>query len=429
MPNSRDLPVKWSQNLTIYEVNLRQYTPSGTFREFETHLPRLRELGVGILYFMPVHPIGVKNRKGTLGSYFSVRDHFSVDPEYGTFGEFKQLVRKIHELGMYVILDWVVNHTSWDNQLTLSNPEFYLPGKISGNSLSMAELSDVIELNTGIPAVQEYMVKAMQYWLREADIDGFRCDMANHVPLEFWQKVRSELERIKPVFMLAEAEQRELLNGAFDAVYNWNILHVINRIARGESSTWDLSSLLDREVFGFPANAYQMLFISNHDENSWNGSELERLTFGLEAFAVLYFTLTGIPLLYSGQEAGLERRLPFFEKDQIEWKEDKMFGVYQTLISLKKRNRALWSGPYGGVLRRIDTRNGGNVFAFMREVAGNKVVVVINLSSCAQFAHLSVDNLPGYYTDVFSGVRYELHDNHYLSPGPWEFRVFEHTAG
>jgi glycosidase len=203
----------------------------------------------------------------------------------------------------------------------------------------------------------------------------------------------------------------------------------MNSIARGESSVWNLNSMLNNEIFGFPANGYQMLFNSNHDENAWNGSELERLHFGLEAFTVLYFTLTGIPLIYNGQEAGNQKRLKFFEKDQIEWKVDKMFALYQSLISLKKRNRALWSGPYGGVFRRIETKNGGNVMAYMRELAGNKVVVVLNLSGQEQFAHLSVDNLPGYYNDFFTGKQVELYDNFYLSLEPWAYRIFEFYAG
>lgn len=425
MPNSRDLPVKWSRNLTIYEVNLRQYTASGTFREFATHLPRLQKLGVGILWFMPIQPAGIEKRKGTRGSYYCISDYMSVDPAYGTLGEFKELVSAIHQMGMHVILDWVAIHTSWDHQLTKTNPEFYKLDDKGAFKPPVTDWSDVIHLNYDNPAVAQYMIKAMQFWLHETDIDGFRCDMANLVPLSFWQNARMELERIKPIFMLAEAEQRELLSGAFDAIYNWRLFHTFNRIASGENSSWDLYSMLNYEIYAFPSSAYQMLFISNHDENSWNGSELERLGQGLEAFAVLYFTLTGIPMIYSGQEAGLSKRLLFFDKDEIEWKEDKMFPLYQKLISLKKRNRALWSGPYGGVLRRIETRNSGNVFAFMREVAGNKVIVMLNLSKHEQFAHLSVDNLPGYYKDIFADTQVELFDNHYFVLKPWEYRVFE----
>ena len=429
MPKTRDIPVEWSKNLTIYEVNLRQFTASGSIKEFEGHLPRLMELGVGILWFMPLHPIGVVNRKGEMGSYYSVKDYFSVDPIYGTLNEFRRLVTKIHNLGMFVIIDWVANHTSCDNSLTISNPEFYTLDKEGRFRSPIPEWSDVLDLDYSKPEVHRFMIDAMKFWLTETDIDGFRCDMAKLIPLEFWQSARKELDGVKPVFMLAEAENHEMLNGAFDSVYNWNIYHTMNSIARGESSVWNLTSMLNNEIFGFPANGYQMLFNSNHDENAWNGSELERLHFGLEAFTVLYFTLTGIPLIYNGQEAGNQKRLKFFEKDQIEWKVDKMFALYQSLISLKKRNRALWSGPYGGVFRRIETKNGGNVMAYMRELAGNKVVVVLNLSGQEQFAHLSVDNLPGYYNDFFTGKQVELYDNFYLSLEPWAYRIFEFYAG
>jgi 1,4-alpha-glucan branching enzyme len=429
MPKTRDIPVEWSKNLTIYEVNLRQFTDSGSIKEFEGHLPRLKELGVGILWFMPLHPIGEVNRKGELGSYYSVKDYFSVDPIYGTLNEFRRLVAKIHNLGMFVIIDWVANHTSCDNSLTVTNPEFYTLDEEGRFRSPIPEWGDVLDLDYNRPEVHRFMIDAMKYWLTETDIDGFRCDMAKLIPLEFWQSARLELEKVKPVFMLAEADNHEMLNGAFDSVYNWNIYHTMNSIARGESSVWNLNSMLNNEIFGFPANGYQMLFNSNHDENAWNGSELERLHFGLEAFTVLYFTLTGIPLIYNGQEAGNQKRLKFFEKDQIEWKVDKMFALYQSLISLKKRNRALWSGPYGGVFRRIETKNGGNVMAYMRELAGNKVVVVLNLSGQEQFAHLSVDNLPGYYNDFFTGKQVELYDNFYLSLEPWAYRIFEFYAG
>lgn len=429
MPKTRDIPVEWSKNLTIYEVNLRQFTSSGSIKAFEEHLPRLKELGVGILWFMPLHPIGEVNRKGELGSYYSVKDYFSVDPIYGTLNEFRRLVSKIHNLGMFVIIDWVANHTSCDNSLTISNPEFYTLDKEGRFRSPIPEWSDVLDLDYSKPEVHRFMIDAMKYWLTETDIDGFRCDMAKLIPLEFWKSARVELEKVKPVFMLAEAENHEMLYGAFDAVYNWNIYHTMNSIARGESSVWNLSSMLDNEIFGFPVNGYQMLFSSNHDENAWNGSDLERLHFGLEAFTILYFTLTGIPLIYNGQEAGNQKRLKFFEKDEIDWKVDKMCALYQTLISLKKRNRALWSGPYGGVFRRIGTKNGGNVMAYMRELAGNKVVVVLNLSGQEQFAHLSVDNLPGFYNDLFTGNQVELYDSFYLNLEPWGYRIYEYYAG
>lgn len=429
MPKRKDMPVSWSKNLSIYEVNLRQYTAEGTIAAFREHLPRLKELGAGILYFMPLHPIGQKNKKGGLGSYYSVSDYFSVHPDYGTIDEFRDLVTEIHGLGMYVITDWVANHTSWDNPLLAEHPEFYSKDRHGNFRSPHPEWSDVVDLDYNNHALREFMIHAMKFWVEKTGIDGFRCDMAKMVPLDFWQEARAELETIKPLFMLAEADQHDLLNGAFDVLYNWNLYHVMNSIAREESSVWNLNGMINSEVLDFPAKGYQMLFISNHDENSWNGSELERLHYGLEAFTVLYFTLTGIPLIYSGQEAGNPKRLRFFEKDEIEWKDDKMFTLLQQLIQLKKRNMALWNGPYGGGFTRISTRNDGNIMAFMRELAGNKVVAILNLSSYEQFAHLSAGNLPGYYTNVFTGEKTELFDNHYCKLNPWEYRLLEYNAG
>lgn len=419
----KTLPVDWSKNLTIYEVNLRQYTKSGTFKEFEEHLPRLKDLGVGILWFMPIQIIGEEKRKGTLGSYYSIKDYLSIDLSYGTFNEFISLVKKIQDMGMYVILDWVANHTSWDNELTKTNPDYYTRDEKGGFKPPFPEWADVIDLNYDNPDVRQYMIGAMKYWLETTGIDGFRCDMANLVPTSFWQEARQELNKVKPIFMLAEAEQRDLLNGAFDAIYNWNIFHAMNRVAKGENKAWELTNMVDSEIWQFPHHAYQMLFISNHDENSWNGSELERLTFGLETFAVLYFTLTGIPLIYSGQEAGNGKRLSFFEKDEIEWKEDKMFPLYAKLIELKKSTEALWNGPYGGNLQLVDTGNGDNTISYIRQRGESKVLVILNLTNNSQFAHLHDDRIEGYYVDIFNDDKYTIYDDYYFNLKPWEYKV------
>ncbi len=422
---SKKIPVKWSQNLTLYEVNLRQYTKSGSFREFKEHLPRLKELGVGILWFMPLQPIGMVKRKGTLGSYYSISDYLAIDPLYGTMDEFRSLVDTIHSMGMYVILDWVANHTSWDNELTISHPDYYTHDEHGGFKPPFPEWADVIELNYKNPKLREYMVDCMKYWLKYTGIDGFRCDMANLVPNDFWQYARKELDTVKEVFMLAEAEQWELLDGAFDAIYNWNFFHTMNDIARERKRVWDLTSMVDREIYQFPTHAYQMMFISNHDENSWNGSELERLGYGLETFGALYFTLTGIPLIYSGQEAGSYKRLSFFEKDEIEWKEDKMFPFYAKLIQLKKENEALWNGPYGGELIILETNNGGNVISYIRQKGRYKVLVLLNLTGHDQFAHLNDSRLEGDYINIFTSDQYTIYDDYYFRLKPWGYKVLE----
>jgi glycosidase len=418
----KPLPPVWTKNLVLYEVNLRQYTAGGTFHEFADHLPRLAELGVGILWFMPVQPVGMLNRKGTLGSYYSISDYTAVDPAYGTLEEFRALVDKIHSMGMYVLLDWVANHTSWDNVLTVSQPGFYRRNEAGDVFPPFDEWSDVIGLDYTNPELRKYMIGAMQFWLKETGIDGFRCDMANLVPVDFWEEARPELDKVKPVFMLAEAEQREMLSLAFDAIYNWNFLHLMNGMAQGHRSVSDLDAMLRFEIEEFPADSYQLLFTSNHDENSWNGSEIERLHFGLEAYTVLTFTLTGMPLIYSGQEAGNYRRLNFFDKDEITWKHDKMFALFQRLNNLKKTTQALWSGPYGGGFRRLRSSS-PNVFAFLRAKDENQVVVVINF--CGDSHHVEIEGLPSdSFMDYFNGGHVKLSSGMSLDLQPWEYRIF-----
>jgi len=321
----------WVKNQTIYEVNLRQFTKGGTFEEFEGHLPRLKALGVGILWFMPIQPIGEKNRKGSLGSYYSIKDYSSINPEFGTMTEFKSLVKKIHSLGMKVIIDWVANHTSWDHQWTKDFPDFYDQDEHGNFKPPFPEWEDVIHLNYNNPVLWREMISQMEFWIREANIDGFRCDMAHLVPTVFWNHARHQLDKVKPMFMLAESENHDLLEFAFDAIYNWKLLHGLNDIAAGKIKTNELLNIAKNGSDNLPTGAAELNFTCNHDENSWQGSAIERLHYYLEPLTILTFTLPGIPLIYSGQEAGNYRRLKFFDKDEIEWKEDKMTPLYQNI--------------------------------------------------------------------------------------------------
>lgn len=425
MKTNKKKPVNWSKNLTLYEVNLRQYTRSGTFREFETHLPRLKKLGVGILWFMPIQPIGKKNRKGSLGSYYSIHDYTAVSPDYGTIEEFKALVEKIHDMGMYVLLDWVANHTAWDHVWTESHPEFYHKDDAGNFRPPVPEWEDVIDLNFDNQALRAEMINALKFWIEEVDIDGFRCDMAHLVPTSFWEQARRELESVKPLFMLAESENRDLLKSAFDMIYSWNIFHTANSIAKGEKTVHDLDAVLEYEVYKFPEKSYQLLFTSNHDENSWNGSAIERLGYGLETINVLMFTLAGMPLIYTGQEAGVWKRISFFEKDPVEWKADKMTPFYQALNSLRRRNPALWSNSYGGKPQRIFTNNNHDIFAFVRQKDNQKIFVVLNLSGYEQYIHFQGENFAGQYKEIFSGESSQIRSSTQMHLHPWGYRVFE----
>ncbi len=414
---------EWSYNASIYEVNLRQYTPEGTFNDFSEHLPRLKKMGVKILWFMPIHPIGEKNRKGTLGSYYAVKDYLAVNKEFGTLEDFKKLVKKIHEMGMYVLIDWVANHTAWDNPLTVKHPEWYTKDEAGNFVPPVADWHDVIDLNYDNPDLREYMIDALKFWVEETNIDGYRCDVAGMVPIDFWNRAREELDKIKPVFMLAEWESPEMHENAFHMTYSWSFYHLLNAIARGDTMVTAIDSLWQKERATYPRDAFRMRFTSNHDENSWNGTVFERLGDGVEAFAVLATTVKGLPLIYSGQEAGLNERLAFFEKDTIQWKVHKLTDVYTTLLHLKKSNRALHNGNRGGVMQRIHTSEDEAIYAFIRESGSAKVVVILNLTDTRQEFVLEGETFAGEYTDVFRKTSQTLSTEQELTLRAWDYLV------
>jgi cyclomaltodextrinase / maltogenic alpha-amylase / neopullulanase len=418
-------PPEWSYNASIYEVNIRQFSEEGTFEAFRRELPRIREMGVDIIWLMPIHPIGEKNRKGTLGSYYSVKDFFGVNPEFGTKEDFARLVQSVHDEGMYIILDWVANHTAWDNPLATSNPEFFETDE-SGNFMPPrgTDWDDVIQLDYENPDVWTYMTDALVYWVEEFNIDGYRCDVADMVPTPFWNQAREALDRVKPVFMLAEAETPALHEKAFDMTYAWKMHHMMNRIASGEADANDLMKLIEEDRAQYPPNAFRMQFTSNHDENSWNGTVFERLGDAAKTFAVLSATLEGMPLIYNGQEAGMDIRLEFFEKDLIPWRESPFRDLYTRLLHLKRDNRALWNGERGGRLERIGTSNDEAVFAFVRQMEDDKVFVVLNLSSMPAEVSMSDDRIAGIYTGLFSGDDYQIDTGYSLTLREWEYRVY-----
>lgn len=415
---------EWVKNAVIYEVNIRQYTPEGTFKAFSGHLPRLKSLGVDILWLMPIHPIGQMNRKGELGSYYSVRDYMRINPEFGDMNDFKALVKQIHETGMYVIMDWVPNHSSWDNVLTLEHPDYYKTNE-DGNFASPFDWTDVIQLDYNNKDLRAYMIDAMKFWLTETDIDGFRCDVAHMVPVDFWEEARPQLEQVKPVFMLAESDQPELNRKAFDMTYGWPFHHLMNEIGAGKKSANAISSHFAKVDSVYPAGSIIMQFTSNHDENSWNGTEYERLDGGAKTFAVLAATVPGMLLVYSGQEAGMDKRLKFFEKDTIPWKESEMTDFYKDLIALKKRNEAIWNGKYGAPLTRITSTDNKSVYAFIREKENNRVFVILNLTGNPVNITLKGSSYKGVYNDIFSGDRVKFRKGENLTLPPWDYQIYE----
>lgn len=416
----------WAKNATIYEVNVRQFTPEGTFRALQAHLPRLKAMGVDILWLMPINPIGKLNRKGSLGSYYAVQDYTEINPEYGTKEDFKRFVAVAHNNGLKVIVDWVANHTSPDSKWIKEGKKDYYTLDSLGNVQPTigTDWWDVADLNYDNEAMKTEMVDAMKYWVESFDIDGYRCDVADWVPLDFWIRVRRVLDPIKPVFMLAEAENPKHHYGAFDMSYGWEFHHILNKIAKGTNNVDSLKAYLSRERTKFPSAAFRMNFTSNHDENSWNGSEKERMGDARFAMAVLAATFEGMPLVYNGQEASLEKRLRFFDKDTIDWSNMNLVDFYDKLLKLHQTNKALWAGDFGGKIEIISPATEKNVLVFTREKDGNKVLVVINMSNKQQKSVLSNNLIAGKYKDLFAGKSAKLKAKLALNLAPWEYKVY-----
>ncbi len=421
--NQKFIHPEWTKTAVIYEVNLRQYTASGSFKDFEKHLPRLKKMGVDILWLMPLFPIGEKNRKGKSGSYYSVKDYTAVNPEHGTMEDFKNLVKKIHEQKMFVILDWVANHSAWDNKWASEHPEFYTKDSLGNFVPPVADWNDVIDFNYDNKEMRKFMIEAMKFWITETDVDGFRCDVAEMVPTEFWNEARAELDKTKKVFMLAEAEKSELHKHAFDMSYGWEEHFILNDIYSGKKSLSDLDLYFEKNKKNFQTDDYRMYFTSNHDENSWKGSEYERMKDAVKTFAVLTFTIPGMPLIYSGQESALEKRLNFFEKDTIEWKDFPLEKFYSTLCSLKKNNLALLNGTSGGEMLKIKTTNDNAIYAFARKKDANEVLVILNLSKKEQDFSLIEIFFTGEFQDAFSNEKMIIEKNQKFKMKAWEYLI------
>lgn len=394
----------WLKSAVIYEVNVRQFSPQGTFGGFMAHIPRLKNLGVDVLWFMPINPIGKQNRKGSLGSYYSVRDYTAVNPEFGSVEQFKMMVDMAHSLGMKVILDWVANHTAWDHPWITEHPDWYVKDA-QGKIVTQYDWTDVAKLNFKNKAMRKAMTEAMKFWVRECGIDGFRCDVAFLVPPDYWEEARAELETIKPMFMLAEAEWHPDVNAdpaaythkAFDANYHWDFMHTSAEINSGKKPLYELKNMLKRDRERFPAKTMRMTFLTNHDENSWNGTVNEKYGERWEPWSVLTYTLPGsFPLMYSGQEANLNHRLRFFDKDTISWDDTGWNYWFRTMNGFKKAHPALWNAPHGGNFRLLNLSMGdtANIFAFKRELDGDAVWVFLNFSEQPVRFRLDDEQLP-----------------------------------
>ena len=402
-------PPAWARNAVVYEVNVRQYTPAGTFAALRPLLPRVRAIGADILWLMPVQRIGVVNRKGALGSYYSISNYRAINPEFGTESDFRALADDAHRLGMKVILDWVPNHTSFDHVWIKQHPDWYLhraDGTIANavdESGKPTDWTDVAQLNYNNPDMRRAMIADMRWWLDSMRVDGFRCDFVAGVPLDFWVDARQQLAKARPdIFLLAEAES-PALGEAFDMSYGWELYHLLNDVTQGKKSTNELDAYFERQRRAYRSNDFHMYFTSNHDENSWNGTEFERMGANHQAAYVLSATVRGsTPLLYGGQEASLKKRLRFFEKDTIDWSGPSLVDFYRTVFALKHAEPALANGAWGGDQTTLHTNGGARVYSVVRTRDANSVLVAVNFGDAPVTAKYTGLARTGAYTDWFN---------------------------
>jgi glycosidase len=413
--------VNWAKDATIYEVNIRQYTPEGTFKAFQAHLPRLKDMGVRILWLMPITPISEKLKKGTLGSYYACSSYTKINPEFGTEQDFSNLVTAAHALGLKVIIDWVANHTGRGHEWMELHPEWFTRND-KGEFSERNGWEDVVDLNYGNAEMRNALIGAMQYWVRDFKIDGFRCDMAHLVPLNFWMDARRAVDTIKPLYWLAECEDVNY-HQVFDTSYAWALMHASEKMAKGEVGIHEVYNVL-HAYSQYPVGATKLLFTSNHDENSWNGTEYEKYGAAAKAWAVFTQTWKGIPLIYSGQELPNHKRLQFFDKDQIEWIEKPaLLDFYTTLNQLRNTHTAITSGDTFNL--PVETEG---VMAYLRMDTASTIFVLLNLSNKHHKVQIGHEKLKGDFQNVFSGLTFNFNHQVSFELLPGDFFVYVKEA-
>ena len=418
----------WAYDATIYELNTRQATPEGTFAAAEALLPELKESGVDIIWIMPIQKIGVLERKGTLGSYYAITDYCEFNPEFGTRADFEHFLAKAHELGMKVILDWVANHTAPDSEWTKNDGWHYRDSL--GNLMVQYDWTDISKLNYDNHDMRAEMKKAMHWWMDSIGIDGFRCDVAGEVPTDFWNDAMAEIKAKHPdMFTLAEDEDKaqELTETAFDMYYGWTLHHLMNGVAQGKNTVEDLWGYFAKVDTTIRQEAIRMNFTSNHDENSWNGTEFERMGEATDLFAAFTYVVPGMPMIYTGQMSGNHHRLEFFEKDVIDRVENApQKALYKGLNDLRAANRALWSNEKGAPMVRLAADN-DKVFACVRTKScprhgDNTVIAIMNMSAEPQTVTLDLTNLAGEYNCI-CGKTMTVEANQTFELTPWKYII------
>ncbi|MBF0597542.1 alpha-amylase family glycosyl hydrolase [Faecalibacter rhinopitheci] len=410
-----------AETAVLYEVNVRQFSPEGTFAAVTKEIPNIKKLGVKILWLMPVHPIGVENRKEGLGSYYSISDYRGINPEFGTPEDFKALIAEAHKNGMYVIMDWVANHTAWDHPWVKQHPDWYETDK-DGKMISPYDWTDVVALNYDNQEMRKAMVADMKYWLDDFKIDGFRCDMAHEVPTEFWDWAKPQLANGREIFMLGETENTDLLaKNSFDAAYGWELHHIMNDIANGKKNVSSIDVYMDSIAKKWQPDDFKLLFTSNHDENSWAGTEYERMGDAVETFAALTYALPSVPLIYNGQEEDFNRRLKFFVKDSIDRNPNaKMRGVYEKLGELKVTNEAFNGGKKAATYERLKTSDDLSILAFKRKKNNAEAYFVGNFTKATKEVEIPVT---GTFKNFMNGEEVILDGKSKIKFQPWQYYI------
>lgn len=414
----------WTRDAVLYQINVRQFTPQGTFRAAQAELPRLKALGVDILWLMPIHPIGKVNRKGTLGSPYAAADFRAVNPEFGAPADLKVFIAAAHAQGLKVILDFAANHSAWDNPLVAEHPDWYLrdwQGRF--RPTEWRDYSDIIEFDYDRPELRAWMTETLVGWVRDYDVDGYRMDLAGFVPTDFWNDLRPRLDAIKPVFLLAEWQERELHYRAFDASYAWSWWDSMRNIGQGRADVGALHGYYSDAARPWPHAAMRMLFTENHDKNAWEDTAYEAFGPLLPAALALQFTSTGIPLVHNGQEACNTRRLKFFERDPIAWRECADGALIRELIAFRKANPALANGHWGARMTKVDNSAETQVLSFVRRQDGNRVFAVFNLSPKPVRVTFPTALQAGRYRE-FRGSDVTIAAGETMALAPGQFRLF-----
>ncbi|GJQ20057.1 MAG: hypothetical protein HBSIN02_04120 [Bacteroidia bacterium] len=377
-----DLPARpsadWVKDAVIYEVYLRSFSKEGTFKALERKIPELKDLGVTVLWLMPIHPVGTLHRKGTLGSPYAVMDYYAINPEFGTLDDFRSLVNTVHKHDLKIIIDLVANHTSWDSKLLREHPEWFTKDSTGKIVAPNTDWTDVADLDYDQPEVRDYMIRMMEYWIRDIGIDGYRCDVAELVPTDFWERARKVLDKIKPVLLLSEGTVPEHHVRAFDITYAWNFYDVLSRVIQGSAPATLFADIHRNEALQFPRGSLRMRFTTNHDKNAWDAPAVEKFTpEGAKAGAVLAFTFGGVPLIYNGEEVGNAKRLHLFEKVEIDWNRNPEFrSLFTQLTRLRREHAAFRRGTF----ESLDHSEPERVVAFRRRQGTETAIVIVNLS-------------------------------------------------